>query len=506
MSAAASTDVPAYSDLAPASVWRHFAGLSAVPRPSKKEERVREHVRSVCEELGLEVAEDDAGNLVARVPASAGRESAPTVVLQAHLDMVCEKNEGTRHDFDRDPIRLLVDRDDTGAVIVRADGTTLGADNGIGVALMLAAVSEDVARGPLELLFTVDEEEGMGGAIGLEPSLVSGRTLLNLDTEEDDMLYIGCAGGCDTNLEWRFAADSLDEVAAGTIVQNVAIRGLRGGHSGGDIHEGRGSATTLLARLLSRVGESVRVVSLRGGSKRNAIAREAFATVVTTGDEAAVELARLATEIQAEARAESKEPALTITVEAAKAEEGTSALDIAASRRLVRALVALPHGVAGMHPDIPELVETSNNLATIETRDETRDESDEKIVEVGCLSRSSSESRLAEILDRIEAVGRLSGASVERDNAYPGWEPNVESNVLATAKEVHAALFGHPPSAEAVHAGLECGLLGRKLPGVDMVSLGPRIEGAHSPDERVWVASVERSWTYLKGLLDALSS
>ncbi|MEM8929986.1 MAG: beta-Ala-His dipeptidase [Acidobacteriota bacterium] len=483
------------TELTPRSVWQHFAALSAVPRPSKREERVRAHVRSVCEGLGLAVAEDDAGNLVASVPASAGRESAPTIVLQAHLDMVCEKNAGTEHDFDQDPIRLILDQDADGQAIVRADGTTLGADNGIGVALMLAAASESISRGPLELLFTVDEEEGMGGAIGLDPALIHGKTLLNLDTEEDDMLYIGCAGGCDSTLRWQLPTAPV----TGGVTCSITLRGLRGGHSGGDIHEGRGSATQLLARVLGRVGNGVRLVSIDGGSKRNALAREAHAVIVVDESTAAV-LTKIAAEIVEEGRVESREPDLTLTVD--RATDATTAATVDGSLSLIDCLLALPHGVAGMHPDIPTLVETSNNLATIASTSD----GDGMAVTVGCLSRSSSESRLDEILARIAAIARLAGATVENGNRYPGWEPNVDSPVLAVAKRVHEQLFDVVPAAEAVHAGLECGLLGRKLPGTDMVSLGPRIEGAHSPDERVWVASVERSWTYLVGLLDTLST
>ena len=485
--------LPPYEQLEPRAVWSYFAGLAAVPRPSKKEERVRAHVRALAEELGFAADEDGAGNLVVKVDAKPGYEDVPSTALQAHLDMVCEKNTGTVHDFDRDPIRLMVDRDAEGALTVRADGTTLGADNGLGVALALAAAADPrVAHGPLELVFTVDEEEGMGGAEGLDPSLIAARRLINLDTEEDAALYVGCAGGCDTNLTWRFSAGDAAEKAA----WKVELRGLRGGHSGGDIHLGRGSATKLLARVLGRLGNGWSLVHIEGGSKRNAIPREAAAVVC--GADLEPRLRQAALEVAAEARQESGEAELTIEMTAAA---GGRALSPANSRLLIRALEALPHGPVGMHPDIPTLVETSNNLATLACDDE----GSEKVIRAGTLSRSSSASRLQEVLHQIAAVGDLSGAEVEHANAYPGWAPNMESPTLQVCRQVHLDLFGAEPKVAAVHAGLECGLLGRRLPGIDMVSLGPRIEGAHSPDETAWVASVERSWEYLTAILDRLA-
>ena len=489
MTAETQTALPAYDSLEPRPVWADFAAMSAVPRPSKKEERILAMLKDLCDERGYRVDEDAVGNLIVRVPGAGGGENAPTVILQAHVDMVCEKNSGTEHDFDRDPIRLLVDRDADGELIVRADGTTLGADNGIGVCLALTAAGADIPRPPLELLLTVDEEAGMTGAENLDGSLLTGRTLINLDTEEDAALYVGCAGGCDTNLTWAF---STSECAGDAF--HVSIRGLRGGHSGGDIHEGRGSATKTLIRILDRV-PGLRLRSLQGGSKRNAIAREAGAVVCGDGDA----LRRAAAAVQAEVRAESKEPDLMIEVQGRDA--GGPALSADDSRRLIAALGALPHGVAGMHPDIPQLVETSNNLATIESETDGAT----LTVHVGCLSRSSSDSRMEEILRCIHAVGDLSGARVERANAYPGWQPDMDSKVLQVCRDVHQRTFGTEPKVAAVHAGLECGLLGRRVEGLDMVSLGPHIAGAHSPDERVWVRSVQLSWAFLTAVLEELS-
>lgn len=493
MTAAADTALPTYDALQPGPVWEDFAAMSAVPRPSKKEERILDMLKNLSRERGYTVDQDKVGNLVIRVPGAGGGEDAPTVILQAHVDMVCEKNSGTEHDFDRDPIRLLVDRDGDGDLIVRADGTTLGADNGIGVCLALAAARADIKRPPLEILLTVDEEAGMTGAEHLDGSLLNGRTLINLDTEEDAALYVGCAGGCDISLGWTFDAEPFAGQA-----HEIVVRGLRGGHSGGDIHEGRGSANKVLTRLLGRLlgqAPGLRLLHIDGGSKRNAIAREASALVAGDGDG----LRRAAAEVEAEARAESKEPELTIRIESRDVD--APALPVEPSGRVIRALAAVPHGVVGMHPDVPGLVETSNNLATVELKAV----GDGISVQVGCLSRSSSPSRMEEVLNQIGAVGELAGATVERANSYPGWEPNMDSAVLQVCRDVHEETFGAPPKIAAVHAGLECGLLGRRVEGLDMVSLGPRIEGAHSPDERVWVRSVQLSWTYLTAVLERLA-
>lgn len=484
-----SQDLPTYDSLQPQRIWQDFAEIAKVPRPSKQEERIRARLTEMCRERGLEVVTDAIGNMIVRVPAAAGCEDAPTVILQAHIDMVCEKNRGTEHDFLNDPIRLVVDRDEHGEVIVRADGTTLGADNGIGVCMALAAADDHVRRPALEILLTVDEEAGMSGAEQLDASLLQGRILLNLDTEEDEALYVGCAGGCDTTLGLDLDLEPVDLEAF-----SLKVRGLRGGHSGGDIHLGRASANKVLARVLDRL-DGARLVSFSGGSKRNALAREADAVLVAPKDD----LERVAAEVRAEVAAESHEPGLTITVEAA--ERADQAASVAHSRRFIRLLVAMPHGVMGMHPKIHELVETSNNVATLEGHID----GGALRVRLGNMSRGSSASRLEELLRSIESLAGLAGATCERDNAYPGWQPNMDSEVLAVCRQVHEETFGRAPTVAAVHAGLECGLLGRRIEGVDMVSLGPRIEGAHSPDERTWVSSVQQSWTYLTAVLARLA-
>jgi dipeptidase D len=493
----------AIESLEPRPVWQIFAGLSAVPRPSKKEGRIRQHLKEVAEARGWKTEVDAIGNLVVKVPATPGHESAPAVVLQAHMDMVTEKNSGTVHDFENEGIHLLVDKDAAGETIVRADGTTLGADNGIGVALAFAAGAsgeKDVVHGPLELLITVDEEEGMSGAANLDPSLLAGRVMLNLDTEEDHSIYIGCAGGCYADYKLSGAAEPL----AGRATFKVSVSGLRGGHSGGDIHEGRGAATILLARTLAAAGSDFAWVEADAGSKLNAIPREAWAIVaggnIPGGGDLKDNLEDAAARIEAEGRAESFEPGLEIKVEKVDL-PAAGALPAAESRRLLQLLLALPQGVIGMHPKIPSLVETSNNVATLKSR---REDGRLEFL-VGLLARSSAESRMEELVVRLESLAALAGAEVKFSSRYPGWAPNLDSPVLALCRRVHEDLFGKQPKVAAVHAGLECGILGERVPGLDMVSIGPRIEGAHSPDERVWVSSVGKSWDYLKALLAELA-
>jgi len=481
--------------LEPRPIWRLFAGLSAVPRPSKKEERIREHLLAVAKSFGWPTEVDAIGNLVAKVPATPGHEAAPTIVLQAHMDMVCEKNSGTVHDFDREGIRLVLDKDAQGQAFVRADGTTLGADNGMGVALAFAAGSQsEVVHGPLEILITVDEEEGMGGAINLDPALLSGRIMLNLDTEEDHSIYIGCAGGANADLE--LAAEG--EPLAGRETFKISVSGLRGGHSGCDIQEGRGAATVLLARVLEATGEEFAWVDAEAGSKRNAIPREAWA-IVAGSAQLGEKLEKAAAKIEADSRSESFEPKLEIGV--AKAAADGPAFPIAASRQLMQLLLALPQGVIGMHPRIPTLVETSNNVSTLKSTLVGQQRS----FQVGLLARSSAESRMDELIAKIASIAALCGAKVQFSSRYPGWAPNLDSKVLSLCQQVHRDLFGSEPKVAAVHAGLECGILGERVPGLDMVSIGPRIEGAHSPDERVWVESVDKAWLFLKALLAELA-
>ena len=484
--------------LEPTPVWRLFAALAAVPRPSKKEERVRAFTRAFAEEHGFPVREDSVGNIVIEVPASPGCEKAPITVLQGHLDMVCEKNAGTEIDFDNDPIQLVIDKDAKGEQIVRANGTTLGADNGVGVAMaMAAAISTDIKHGPLELLCTADEEMGMTGAKALEPTFFKGRRMLNLDSEEDDAIYIGCAGGMDSNLTWELATAP---PSAGTEACRITVSGLRGGHSGGNIHENRGNAIKLLIQALRGAEDTqLQLVELSGGSKRNAIPREAFAIVVGAAG-TAESLTQAAELVQAETVQHGGEKTCTISVTSAAA---PAAATVADTNRVLTALAALPHGVLAVVPEIAGLVQTSNSMSTA-TCDT---ESNRLRLAIGCLSRSSSRPQLHTIVRQIAAVGQLSGATVKSGNEYPGWAPNIDSPTLAICRGVYEKLFGNTPNVTAIHAGLECGLIGERIgPGqMDMVSFGPRIEGAHSPDERIWVASVQKSWKYLTAVLAELA-
>ncbi len=481
------------ANLSPRSVWGHFAALAAIPRPSGHEERAVAFVAGVGDSIGVKAARDARGNVVLRVPATPGREGAAPLILQTHLDMVCEKNRDVTHDFDRDPIRpRLTD------AWVQATGTTLGADNGIGVAAALAAATDkSVKHGPLELLFTLDEETGLTGAKELDPKLLSGRMLLNLDSEEDGVIFVGCAGGEDTLIDIKPAFRAA--AFRGSALQ-LAITGLRGGHSGLNIVENRGNALKLAARLLSALieeGVPFDLASIAGGSKHNAIPREAEAVVVPEPNAKAA-LAGVTEKMLAAFR-----------VELAKIDDGLSiswnpcpdparVLAIGDRDRLLRLLVALPHGVLAMSPDIPGLVETSSNLAVVQDNDGA--------IRVVTSSRSSVAPTLAYVLTQVRAAAALAGASVTLKDGYPGWKPNMDSKALAVVREVYRTRWKKEPHVTAIHAGLECGLLGEKIPGLDMVSFGPQIEGAHSPDERVNVPSVERFWGALTEVLDRLSA
>jgi dipeptidase D len=483
----------ALTKLSPRSVWGHFAALAAIPRPSGHEERAVAFVTEVGASIGVQPVKDARGNVVLRIPATPGREKAQTVILQTHLDMVCEKNRDVTHDFDRDPILPRVEGE-----WVTATGTTLGADNGIGVAAALAAATDgEVKHGPLELLFTLDEETGLTGAMKLDPKILTGRMLLNLDSEEDGVIFVGCAGGEDTLIDVKPAFRS---AAFRGSALRLDVSGLRGGHSGLNIVENRGNALKLAARVLAAAiedGVSFDLASITGGSKHNAIPREA--EVIVVPDPNAVEKLKAVTE----------QALAAFRVELAKIDDGLRiswspcpdplrVLAISDRDRLVQLLLALPHGVLAMSQDIPGLVETSSNLAVVK-------EDDGKI-RVVTSSRSSVAPSLAYVLSQVRAVASLAGGRITLKDGYPGWKPNMDSKALAAVRQVYREQWGKEPHVTAIHAGLECGLLGEKLPGLDMVSFGPQIEGAHSPDERVNVPSVARFWGALRTVLDRLSA
>ena len=484
---------PTLEGLQPTSLWSLFGELCRIPRPSGMEDGVRAWLAALAERHGFALRTDAAGNVVIDVPASAGREAAPAVVLQAHVDMVGEKNDGTEHDFRSDPIRPV--RRPGGWI--GADGTTLGADNGIGVAAALAvAVERSVLHGPLELLFTVDEEVGLTGAGRLDASMVRGRRLINLDSEEEGKVFVGCAGGADVLLSVPAPVAAAARGASGL---SLTVRGLRGGHSGMTIHENRGNAVKLLVRALLQVrdeGVGCDVGQIVARAKTNAIPREARAALVLpAGAEAAVRsiVARVLDACRRELAG--GDDALAFVVEPSA--PGPTVVEPSAAERLLALLAVLPHGVLAMSRDVPGLVETSANLASVEPIDGG--------YRVATSVRSSMDSVRNAVVRSIRAAAGLGGATAEERNTYPGWKPDPSSDLVAVFERVHEKLWRARPEVTAIHAGLECGILGRKLSGVDMISFGPRIEGAHSPDERVHVESVGRFWTTLGAVLDELS-
>jgi dipeptidase D len=479
------------AELEPQSLWRHFDEILTIPRPSKGEEKMREFVIAKAEALGLEHAVDEAGNVIVKKPGAAGHEEAATTILQSHLDMVQEKNSDVDFDFAADAIRAVRDGD-----YLTAEGTTLGSDNGIGVAAMLAVMeSEDLVHGPLELLFTIDEETGLTGASSLDGELLTGRRLINMDSEEEGALCVGCAGGADTELRLPLVETAVPDQSAALA---VSVSRLKGGHSGVDIHLQRANAIRLLARALARAARTseVRLVELEGGSAHNAIPREARAVVVGPAvDRDAVRQAVEAEFDRAKAEFSAADPGMTIEIEDAEAPETMWSAE--ASKRVIALLDALPHGVLAMSYDIPGLVETSTNLATVKR------DGDELSVRLS--TRSSVDSALEAVRSRIRSAGLLAGAAVHEGDGYPGWKPDMDSELLGVLRELSEEVYGHEPAVGAIHAGLECGIIGEKCPGMDMISFGPQIEFPHSPDERVKIDSVGRFWTLLVRTLERLA-
>jgi len=481
--------MPIALDVEPRALWRYFLELSRIPRPSRGEAAAAAWVAEQGPALGCQVERDGVGNVLLRKPAARGQEARPTVALQAHVDMVCEKNEGTTHDFARDPIEVVRDGD-----VLRARGTTLGADDGIGVAAALAALAEPGLRhGPLEVLVTVDEETGLSGANGIQPGWLRARYLLNLDSEEEGELTIGCAGGMDTAARRALA---LAPAPAGLRALRVKVSGLKGGHSGIEISAGRGNAVRLLGEVLAalRARGPLALASVKGGSKRNAIAREAAAVVLAEpAREAALreDVARLAAEWRAALG--TFDPNLALAVEPAEARAVMSEAD---ARAVVGLLVAGPHGVEAMSPDMPGLVQTSTNLAMVDTRDGA--------VEASFLTRSALESSKRALAARIAEVCALAGFEARQGGAYPGWKPEPNASIVRRVDEAHRQLFGKPMVVKAIHAGLECGLIGERYPGLEMVSIGPTMKDVHTPDEHVFIPSVARFYRLLTAVLERL--
>ncbi len=471
------------TSLSPAEVWKHFYALTQIPRPSKKEGRVIEFIKAFGQQAGLETITDAAGNIVIRKPATHGMESKKGVILQAHVDMVPQKNSNKIHNFETDPIEAIIDDE-----WVKANGTTLGADNGIGVAAILAVLeSKTLIHGPLEALFTVDEETGMTGAFALKPDMLKGDILLNLDSEDEGELFVGCAGGMDGNFQFEYIADNQFK---DYVPYRIHISGLKGGHSGLDIHLGRGNSNFILFRILygtSRKAD-IRISEIEGGNMRNAIPREAFASIVVPSDkesEIIKTIENIAQTIKTELR--NREPDLKIEI--TRIPSVKRLMELSFQKRLIAAIYACPNGVIRMSDDMPGLVETSTNLAIVKTH--------ENNVMVHCLLRSSVDSAKLALADRMRSLFELAGAKVEFTGSYPGWKPDMNSAILKVMKQVYQKKYGITPEIKAVHAGLECGIIGGTYPNLDMISFGPTIRHPHSPDEKVNIPSVQKFWDFL---------
>jgi dipeptidase D len=475
-------------NIEPQALWNKFADLNAVPRASKKEERVIAFMKQFGENLGLETHIDKVGNVIIRKPASPGMEDRKAIVMQSHLDMVHQKNNDTNFDFDTQGIDMYVDGD-----WVRARGTTLGADNGLGVATIMAILeSKEIKHPALEALFTIDEETGMTGAMGLEGGLLNGEILLNLDTEEDDEIGIGCAGGIDVTATRNYI---LETPKANSTAFTITVQGLQGGHSGMDIHKGFGNANKLMNRLLFKATEEfdAQIASIDGGSLRNAIPRESNAVVVisnTHKDAFLAEMQLLIQDIKTEFK--TLEPGLKLEINSATMPEKVMNAD--AQELLVKSVYAAHNGVFRMSPAIDDLVETSNNVARILVKDGS--------IHIGCLTRSSVESSKMDLANSLRSTFELMGCEVTLSGDYPGWEPNPDSAILKVLDDIYYKMNGEKANVAACHAGLECGILGQNYPGMDMISFGPTIKGAHSPDERASISSAQKYWKFVLEILE----
>ena len=484
---------PIVGNFEPKKLWKHFEDITKIPRPSKHEEKILQYLKNFANERSLEMREDSTGNIVIMRPGSNGGENAPIIVIQSHVDMVCEKNRDSNHDFMKDHLKLYIDDD-----WLKAEGTTLGADNGIGVAAALALLDmpNNCKLPPLECLFTVDEETGLTGAFALNGDIIKGRTMLNLDTEDWGEICIGCAGGGDSSIDLII---NYQDAPADFLSFQLSIEGLMGGHSGVDIHEERGNAIVFLASILDALQDSIdcRVVSLEGGDKHNAIPREAFATVLVSPEavsDAQIIVSKREKGLVKEFGSKEKKMKIGFT---GLDDSPDNTLTNNSQTALVGLLRTIPHGVLKYSHDVEGLVETSNNLAAVKC-----DGGKYNIV-------SSTRSSIAEALElqreRIALMSKAYGAEVEQDEAYPGWAPDLTSSILKTTTKIYSEMLDGKPHICAIHAGLECGVIGEKVNGMDMISFGPTIKGPHSPDERVDIPSVKKFWDLLLKILEELS-
>ena len=477
-------------DLKPALLWHIFEEICSIPHPSGHEAAVRDYLVSLAKQHELEYKIDDAGNLLIRKAASPGYENLKTVVLQGHIDMVPQKNSDKMHDFEKDPIEVMIDGE-----WVTANGTTLGADNGIGVAAAMALLcSNDIEHGPVEALFTIEEETGMAGAFGLKPGFLNGDIMLNTDSEDEGELYIGCAGGINGSFDF-FCEE--ENTPSDHIAYSLSITGLKGGHSGLDINLGRGNANKILFRYLRHAyaKHDVRLASVNGGSLRNAIPREAFA-VITLPASNQTDFEKCLKDYTATIVAELSRTEPDLKIEAQKTDLPASVIDKDAYEKLIKALYACPNGVIRMSDSMSGLVETSTNLAIVKSQ--------KGKINVLCLLRSSVDTAKKDLQNMISSVFELAGAEIVFDGDYPGWKPNPDSAILTTMKSVYNKRFGRVPEIMAIHAGLECGLIGGVYPNLDMISFGPTIRFPHSPDEKVNIESVEKFWIFLAETLRAV--
>jgi len=477
--------------LKPEKLWYYFGEVLKIPRPSKKEEKIIKYLLDFGKNHNLETIQDTIGNVVIRKPAVPGLENSPWVCLQGHVDMVCEKDAEVDHDFEKDPIQTYIEDG-----WLKARGTTLGADNGIAVATMLALLeAKDIVHGPLECLFTIDEETGLTGAFGLDPGLLKSRILLNLDSEDDGEFFIGCAGGKDTVIELPFEKENVPQ---GYKTFRMKVSGLQGGHSGDDIHRNRGNANKILNRFLWETDRKygIRVSSFDGGNLRNAIAREASGIFLVPPDHAqsVKSFAELyLEELRFEFRV--SEPDLKIELE--EFETPGFVLLKSTQEKLLNALYACPHGVIAWSQDVPNFVETSTNLASVKMQN--------GMIRIATSQRSSIESAKNDICNMVVSAFKLTGAKIEHSDGYPGWAPNPNSRVLELCVHSYENLFGKKPVVRAIHAGLECGLIGDKYPGMDMISYGPTMRGVHSPTERLEISTVEKFWLLTLDLLKKIA-
>lgn len=474
-------------NIAPQNVWNHFADLNAVPRPSKKEERIIQFMVDFGKSLNLDTSVDKVGNMIIKKPATSGMEDRKAIVMQGHVDMVHQKNADTEFDFEKEGINMFVDGD-----WVKAKGTTLGADNGLGVAAIMAVLSStDIQHPAIEALFTIDEETGMTGAMGLDANVLNGDILLNLDTEEDDEIGIGCAGGVDITATGTY---TLEQIPEKTKAFKIAVTGLNGGHSGMDIIKGLGNANKIMNRLLFNGSENfgLRIASINGGSLRNAIPRESFATVVIdcTSEKLFLEESALLID---KIKNEFASLEQNLIIEINETETPENVLNTKAQSNLIKAIYATVNGVYRMSPDVKGLVETSNNVAKV-----TVENGEIKIL---CLTRSSSESNKWDLANAIKSAFELAGFIVDFSGSYPGWLPNMNSSILKVVESTYKKLFSDKPNVAACHAGLECGILGKNYPDMEMISFGPNIKGAHSPDERAQISSTQKFWKLLLEVL-----